>query len=89
MTLTQLWNHIVYLACALGMVLAMPGVVNLIPPKYQPIVGMLSAGVAWIKGHENLAINPDGTPASVAYRPPATKDRTPPGEPPEPWPRPQ
>lgn len=70
MTLTKLWNTIVYLACLLGVILSVPGVVNLVPAKYQPVLGIASAVVAWIKGHANLNINPDGTPASVAYKPP-------------------
>lgn len=70
MTFTQFKNHLYYLACLIGVLLAVPGLVSLVPAKYQPIVGAIAGAAAWIKADANYHSNPDGTPATYAYRPP-------------------
>ena len=64
------WNSLYNLLFTLVAVLAAlpPDVLNVLPGDWKPYV-IGACGVAvWIKSHGNLFINPDGTPASVAYK---------------------
>lgn len=67
--MTKTFNHVFYALLALvGLLSAIPDeVVTILPPKVKPYVGTAVIVAAWIKGHKNLFVNPDGTPAFVAW----------------------
>jgi hypothetical protein len=69
MNTTKLLNSAWYIVClvtALGA--EIPGqVFGVLPPHWKHWVLTASICAAWIKAHRNLFINPDGTPAAVAY----------------------
>jgi len=66
--MTKLLN-VVYFAvcgiCAVGVT-----AVDAVPAKWKPYLLAVIAAAAWLKAHWNFSTNPDGTPATTAYRPP-------------------
>lgn len=71
--LTTIWN-LVCIAAAFGSeLLADPQMLNLFPPKYAHAITLAALSAMWLRSHWNLLVNPDGTPASVAYTPPSDK----------------
>lgn len=67
MTLAR--NHIWNLLCVLiAVVAALPVDMALyLPPRFKPYVVAIIVVAMWIKSHRNYFVNPDGTPASIAY----------------------
>lgn len=68
---TKLFNHIYYLICSLAVLISTipQEFLDVLPPKYKHIVGIVAALLMWIKSHWNLFVNPDGTPAAASYQP--------------------
>jgi hypothetical protein len=51
-----------------GLLSVLPAdVVAILPPKWRPYIGGAVLLAVWVKGHRNLLINPDGTPALTAW----------------------
>lgn len=83
LTLTQWANHVYYALCLIAALWAAlpPSAMDLLPPNWKPYVAAAAGAAVWIKGHWNLFINPNGTPASEAWSPvndkakAATQDR--------------
>jgi hypothetical protein len=70
---TVYFNHLYNLLFVLLIAISVlpPDIVNVLPPKWKPYVGVGSALALWIKSHMNLYYNPDGTPARSNWNPPA------------------
>lgn len=70
--MTKFWNHVVnFCMVSVAVLAAMPThIVDFVPPKYKEyVVGAVGIAI-WVNSHRNLFVNPDGTPASVAYKKP-------------------
>ncbi len=67
--MTKFWNFLIYaLLAAAGIVLALPpSALDVVPLRWKPYVAAALAAAAWLQAHRNLFVNPDGTPARVAY----------------------
>jgi len=65
----QLRNTIYNAICALAVLAGglPPELTAVIPANWRPWLLAVGAGCFWVKSHANLFVNPDGTPASVAY----------------------
>lgn len=74
MTSTQFFNWLHNGICAAFAVgaelLADPNFVGAFPPKYAHAVSTAALIAIVAKSRKNLTINPDGTPANVAYQKP-------------------
>jgi hypothetical protein len=53
-------NHVFYgLLTVLGLLAALPpGVINIIPAEYRPVVVAIISIAAWVKSHYNLKAEP-------------------------------
>lgn len=67
MTLTQLKNVAFGIVSLVVAVTSETGFMNLVPDRYKHYIAAAAFIAMWIKGHWNLFINPNGTPAQVAY----------------------
>jgi hypothetical protein len=74
LTSTQVWIFVQQLALALtaiaAEILADPQIVGLFPPKYAHGLAVVALIGMKLRSMKNLTINPDGTPATIAYVPP-------------------
>ena len=74
MTSTQFFNWLhtgICAAFAIGAeLLADPNFVGAFPPKYAHAVTIAGVIALAAKSRKNLTINPDGTPATIAYQKP-------------------
>lgn len=64
-------NHIYNLICVLAAIFAAlpPSVINVLPTQAKPYIVLIAGLLMAIKSNWNFQVNPDGTPAKVAYRP--------------------
>jgi len=69
MTKTKLLNILWFLTC--GVAAIGVGATDYVSPKWKPVVLGMIAAATWLKAHWNYSTNPDGTPATTAYRPPS------------------
>ena len=77
LTPTQAWIFVQQFALALAAIaaeiLADPQILGLFPPKYAHAIAVVALIGLKIRSMKNLSINPDGTPANIAYQPPEKK----------------
>ena len=66
------WNHVFYAVFGILTLLSTPlppEVLDVLPTKWKSAIGVISVLAMYIRGHMNLFINPDGTPAQSTWTP--------------------
>ena len=67
MSKTQIINTVYGLICLVAALGAELGEIPFLPPRAKHYVAGASVVALWLKGHWNLFINPDGSPAAASY----------------------
>lgn len=72
--MTKFLNHLYYAVCLLvAMLSELP--LDVLPENWKHKIAVVAVMAAWVKGHWNLFVNPNGTPAETAWESP-TKGKT-------------
>lgn len=66
-TKTQVLNLAYAIICAVAVLGSETSTVPFLPDAWKHYIAAAAVLALWLKGHWNLFINPDGTPAAAPY----------------------